>query len=101
MEKKIQKESSPKVNQVEEQKLEKQLEKELDNAKTMLKNYQHELKVLQKKATKHKYSSDDIMEMEGSLRQKEGALRELHEDIKALHAVKRKQEKAIERKEKN
>ena len=67
----------------------------------MLKNYQHELKVLQKKATKHKYSSDDIMEMEGSLRQKEGTLRELNEDIKALHAVKRKQEKAIERKEKN
>lgn len=29
----------------------------------MLKNYQHELKVLQKKSTKNKFTSDDLLEL--------------------------------------
>ena len=67
----------------------------------MLKNYQHELKTLQKKVSKNKYTSDDIMDLETELRRKESTIRELNDDIKALHAVRRKQEKMIERKEKN
>ncbi len=36
--------------------MEKQLERELENAKLILKNYQNELKAIQKKNTKHKFT---------------------------------------------
>lgn len=39
--------------------------------------------------------------MENSIKKKEGHIKELNEDIKNLTIVKRKQEKMIEKKEKN
>lgn len=64
----------------------------------MLKNYQNELKNLQKKNSKNKFTSDDLIEMENNIKKKEGHIRELNEDIKNLTIVKRKQEKMIEKK---
>lgn len=64
----------------------------------MLKNYQNELKNLQKKNSKNKFTSDDLLEMENNIKKKEGHIRELNEDIKNLTIVKRKQEKMIEKK---
>ena len=64
----------------------------------MLKNYQNELKNLQKKNTKNKFTSDDLIEMENNIKKKEGHIKELNEDIKNLTIVKRKQEKMIEKK---
>ena len=64
----------------------------------MLKNYHNELKNLQKKNTKNKFTSDDLIEMENNIKKKEGHIKELNEDIKNLTIVKRKQEKMIEKK---
>ncbi len=44
----------------------------------MLKNYQNELKNLQKKNSKHKYTADDLLEMEAKIKKKEEQMRELH-----------------------
>lgn len=70
----------------------------MENARIMLKNYQNELKNLQKKNTKNKFTSDDLIEMENNIKKKEGHIKELNEDIKNLTIVKRKQEKMIEKK---
>lgn len=61
----------------------------------MLKNYQNELKALQKKCSKNKFTSDNLIEMEIEIKKKEAYLRELNDDIKNLNIVKRKQEKMI------
>jgi hypothetical protein len=39
------------------------MEKELENAKIMLKNYQNELKALQKKTSKNRFTADDLLEL--------------------------------------
>ena len=70
----------------------------MENARIMLKNYHNELKNLQKKNTKNKFTSDDLIEMENNIKKKEGHIKELNEDIKNLTIVKRKQEKMIEKK---
>lgn len=67
----------------------------------MLKNYQNELKNLQKKNSKNKFTADDLLNMEDNIKKKEAQIRELNEDIKNLTVVKRKQQKLIEKKEKN
>jgi hypothetical protein len=36
----------------------------------MFKNYQNELKALQKKNTKNKFTADDLLEMESDIKQK-------------------------------
>lgn len=61
----------------------------------MLKNYQHELRNLQKKALKNTYTPDDLMKLEEQLKIKEIELKEVQEEIKDLKIVKRKQEKLI------
>lgn len=48
---------------MDEDKIQKQLEKQLENARLMLKNYQNELKNLQKKTSKNKYTADDLLQM--------------------------------------
>lgn len=55
--------------------MEKQLEKELENAKIMLKNYQNELKALQKKTSKNKFTADSLLEMEAEIKKKEAFVR--------------------------
>lgn len=61
----------------------------------MHKNYQNELKVLQKKANKNKFTADSLLEMENQIKNKELQIRDINDDIKNLHIVKRKQEKLI------
>lgn len=46
------------------------MDKELENAKVMLKNYQNELKNLQKKNIKNRFTSDNLLEMENGIREK-------------------------------
>ncbi len=67
----------------------------------MLKNYQNELKNLQKKSTKNKYTADDLLEMENNIKKRQAQIKELNDDIKNLNIVKRKQQKLIEKKQKN
>jgi hypothetical protein len=57
----------------------------------MLKNYQNELKNLQKKNSKNKFTADDLLNMEDNIKKKESYIRDLNEDIKNLTIVKRKQ----------
>ena len=51
------------------------MEKELENAKNMQKNYQTELRNLQKKANKHKYTSDNLLDMEHEVKKKENYIK--------------------------
>ena len=64
----------------------------------MFKNYQNELKALQKKANKNKFTTDSLLDMENEVRKKQSQIRELNDDIKNLNIVKRKQEKLIQKK---
>ena len=64
----------------------------------MLKNNQNELKNLQKKNTKNKFTADDLLSMEDNIKKKEAYIKEINEDIKNLTIVKRKQQKLIEKK---
>ena len=64
----------------------------------MYKNYQNELKALQKKANKNKFTTDSLLDMENEVRKKQAQVRELNDDIKNLNIVKRKQEKLIQKK---
>ena len=57
----------------------------------MYKNYQNELKTLQKKANKNKFTADSLLEMENQIKNKEIQIRQLNDDIKNLNIVKRKQ----------
>lgn len=63
----------------------------MENAKIMLKNNQNELKNLQKKNTKNKFTADDLLSMEDNIKKKEAYIKEINEDIKNLTIVKRKQ----------
>ncbi len=67
----------------------------------MYKNYQNELRALQKKSNKNNFTADNLLEMEQQIKKKEAYIRELNDDIKTLNIVKRKQEKMIEKKQKN
>ena len=64
----------------------------------MYKNYQNELKALQKKAGKNKFTTDSLLDMENEIKKKQGQIRELNDDLKNLNIVKRKQEKLIQKK---
>lgn len=77
------------------------MEKQLENAKAMYKNYQNELKALRKKASKNNFTADSLLDMEVEIKKKENYIRELNDDIKNLNIVRRKQEKLIEKKQKN
>ena len=64
----------------------------------MLKTYQNQLKVLEKRSNKVK--TDDLSALEDILREKQLAIRNLKQEIKDLDFVRRKQEKVIQKKKK-
>ena len=67
----------------------------------MLKNYQTEYKNMNKRGNRLKYSVDDLVKLEESLKTKDQEIKDLHEEIKGLNGARRKQEKLIEKKERN
>ena len=64
----------------------------------MLKTYQNQLKVLEKRSNKVK--TDDLSALEDILRENQLAIRNLKQEIKDLDFVRRKQEKVIQKKKK-
>lgn len=67
----------------------------------MLKNYQTEFKNLSKKNSKLKFTIDDLLTLEETIKNKDNELKQIQDEIKELTIVKRKQQKLIEKKERN
>lgn len=70
-----------------------QLKKEIENANSVLRNCRNELRTVERKA--QSVSAEDLELLEDTVRQKETLLKRLKEEMKALQAQKRKEEKSI------
>lgn len=71
------------------------MERELENAKAKLKQYHNELKAETKNASKGA-TIEELFQLEETVKQKDLEIKQLHDDIKELTNVKRKQEKVLE-----